>query len=27
VWLHRMAVEDAVKAGFEPYEGFGCKKP
>lgn len=27
VWLHRMSVEDAVKAGFEPYEGFGCKKP
>ncbi|MDP3503219.1 MAG: right-handed parallel beta-helix repeat-containing protein [Myxococcales bacterium] len=27
VWLHRMSVDDAVKAGFEPYDGFGCKKP
>ncbi len=27
VWLHRMAVDDAIKTGLEPYEGFGCKKP
>lgn len=28
VWLPRIAVDDAVKTGLEPYEGtYGCKKP
>ncbi len=27
VWLHQMAVEDAVKAGLNQYKGVGCSKP
>lgn len=28
VWLHRMKIDDALKAGMQKYEGkFGCEKP
>ncbi len=27
VWLPRLAVDDAVKAGSAPYHGKGCRKP
>ncbi len=28
VWLHKIAIEDALKAGMQKYDGkFGCSKP
>lgn len=27
VWLHKLEVDDAVKAGYSQYEGVGCQKP
>ena len=28
VWLPRMSIDDALKAGAQPYDGkYGCKKP
>jgi len=27
VWLPRLSVEEAVKAGSQPYHGAGCQKP
>ncbi len=27
VWLHQMAVEDALPLGMEMYDGTGCSKP
>ena len=27
VWLHRIALDDAIAAGSQQYDGRGCMKP